>query len=317
MPSCYRFTHFATAMTDHLCPLCRSHDSKLVEVIDAMAISRIYAVKLAVGVRFTVPLLEYRRCHVCGLQYFDPPEPGDAELYEQLQRFDWYYMEDKWEYGYAARHITREGNVLEVGAGRAAFARHVGSDRYLGLEFNDRAIEKARSDGIRLIKQLVEEHAKAGSLYDVVVAFQVLEHVPDPDSFIRGCVACLKPGGKLILSVPAHDGFAEKAVNHVLDMPPHHVSHWSKAVMAYLSERYGLDVLDIAHEPVAAYHVNWAKKVKVEDFLRRRLGLSPKLLDVTWPARLIGLVSLVLARLLPLPVRKDLGHTITAVYRKR
>lgn len=304
-------------MTDHLCPLCKSHDSELLEVIDAVAISRIYAAKLAVGVRFAVPLLEYRRCSVCGLQYFDPSEPGDAELYEQLQRFDWYYMEDKWEYGYAVRYIGRGDRVLEVGAGRAAFAKHVGSDRYAGLEFNDRAIEKARSNGIRLIKQPIEEHAKTCNLYDVVVSFQVLEHVPNPDSFIRGCVACLKPGGKLILSVPAHDGFAEKAVNHVLDMPPHHVSHWSKVVMAYLPGRYGLDVIDIAHEPVAAYHVNWAKKIKVEVFLRRHLGLPRKLLDVTWPARLIGLVSLVLARLLPIPARKDLGHTITAVYRKR
>lgn len=304
-------------MTDHLCPLCKSHDSELVEVIEAAAISRVYAAKLGIGVCITVPLLEYKRCHVCGLQYFDPSEPGDAELYEQLQRFDWYYMENKWEYVYASSHIAREDRVLEVGAGRAAFAKHVGSDRYLGLEFNDRAIENARSDGIRLIKQYVEDHAKTGSIYDIVVSFQVLEHVPDPDSFIRGCVACLKPGGKLILSVPAHDGFAEKAVNHMLDMPPHHVSHWSKAVMLYLSERYGLDVLDITHEPVAAYHINWAKKIKVEDFLRRRLGLSPKLVDVTWPSRLIGLVSLVLARLLPIPVRKDWGHTITGLYRKR
>ena len=305
------------AMTDHLCPLCKSRDPELVEVVEAAAISRVYAAKLGVEARFAVPLLEYLRCRVCGLQYFDPSEPGDAELYEQLQRFDWYYMADKWEYGYAASHIAAKDSLLEVGAGRAAFAKHVGSDRYLGLEFNDRAIEKARSDGIRLIKQFVEEHGRAGSLYDVVVSFQVLEHVPDPDSFIRGCVACLKSDGKLILSVPAHDGFAEKAVNHVLDMPPHHVSHWSKAVMAYLAERYGLDVIEIAHEPVAAYHVNWAKKIKVEDFLRSRLGLPRKLLDVTWPARLVGLISLVLARLLPIPVRKDLGHTITAVYRKR
>lgn len=305
------------AMTDRLCPLCKSHDSELVEVVDAAAISRVYAARLGVEARFTVPLLEYRRCRVCGLQYFDPSEPGDAELYEQLQRFDWYYMQDKWEYGYAASHIAQEDSLLEVGAGRAAFAKRVGSDRYLGLEFNDRAIEKARADGIHLIKQFVEEYAKTGSLHDVVVSFQVLEHVLDPDSFIRGCVACLKSGGKLILSVPAHDGFAGKAVNHVLDMPPHHVSHWSKAVMAYLADRYGLDVIDIAHEPVAAYHVNWAKKIKVEDFLRRRLGLPRKLLDVMWPARLVGLVSLVLARLLPIPVHKDLGHTITAVYRKR
>jgi SAM-dependent methyltransferase len=305
------------AMTDHHCPLCKSHDSELLEVIDAAAIARVYAAKLGIDARFSAPQLQYRHCGVCGLQYFHPPEPGDAQLYEQLQRFDWYYMEEKWEYSYAARHIDRNDRVLEVGAGRAAFAKLVGNDRYTGLEFNDCAIEKAHADGVRLLKQPVEEHAEAGHSYDAVVSFQVLEHVPDPDAFIRGCIACLKAGGKLILSVPAHDGFANKAVNHVLDMPPHHVSHWSKAVMAYLPRRYGLDVIDIAHEPVAAYHVNWAKRIKVEDALRRRLGLPRKLLDVTWSARMIGLVSLVLARFLPISVPMELGHTITAVYRKR
>lgn len=38
--------------------------------------------------------------------------------------------------------------------------------------------------------------------YDLVVAGEVLEHVPDADSFLRGCAALLHPGGRLCVTVP-------------------------------------------------------------------------------------------------------------------
>lgn len=305
------------AMADHCCPLCKSRDSELIDVLDTSAIVKIYVARLGVRPRFSSAQLAYLRCSVCGINYFDPSESGDAELYEQLQRFDWYYMADKWEYDYAAGHVSPKDHVLEVGAGRAAFAKYVGNGRYTGLEYNDRAIQQAGRDGIRLIKQSVEDHARSSHRYDVVVSFQVVEHVSDPDGFIRACLSCLGPGGKLIVSAPAHDGFSGRAINHVLDMPPHHVTHWSKAVMEYLAVRYGLDIIGITHEPIAAYHRTWARRITVENSLRRHFGLPRRLLDVTLLARVFAFVSQLLARLLPIRIRDDLGHTITAVYRKR
>jgi 2-polyprenyl-3-methyl-5-hydroxy-6-metoxy-1,4-benzoquinol methylase len=38
--------------------------------------------------------------------------------------------------------------------------------------------------------------------YELVVAGEVLEHVPDADSFLRGCGALLAPGGRLCVTVP-------------------------------------------------------------------------------------------------------------------
>jgi SAM-dependent methyltransferase len=38
--------------------------------------------------------------------------------------------------------------------------------------------------------------------YQLVIAGEVLEHVPDADAFLRGCAALLSPGGRLCVTVP-------------------------------------------------------------------------------------------------------------------
>src|SRR5207253_8703423 len=38
--------------------------------------------------------------------------------------------------------------------------------------------------------------------YALVVAGEVLEHVPDADAFLRGCAGLLAPGGRLCVTVP-------------------------------------------------------------------------------------------------------------------
>jgi trans-aconitate methyltransferase len=38
--------------------------------------------------------------------------------------------------------------------------------------------------------------------YDLVIAGEVLEHVPDADSFLRGCRSLLAPDGRLCVTVP-------------------------------------------------------------------------------------------------------------------
>jgi len=244
-------------------------------------------------------------------------ETGSESLYEQLQAFDWYYMTDKEEYQIASRFIPAEGVVLEVGSGRAAFASIVGAERYTGLEFNDKAIERAGSVGITLIKETVEDHAKRNKQqYDAVVSFQVLEHVNTPVEFIKGCVDSLKPGGILILAVPSRDGFAGGAVNNILDMPPHHVSHWSELTMRKVAELYGLEVVSIEHESVASYHQYWARKVRVESSFRRIVGIDFKFIDLRFFPRFLSKLAGLIARLSRPSLMGIKGHTIVACYRK-
>lgn len=299
------------------CPLCHGSTTSHLETLSGEELNILYARSVGIPKVLRANQLEYRECPNCKLRFFWPMETGNEALYEQLQAFDWYYMADKEEYQIAMRHLPKEGYVLEVGAGRAAFASLVGVDRYTGLEFNDKAIERAVAVGITLIKEAVEIHAKRNlHQYDAVVSFQVLEHVSTPAEFIKGCVDCLKPGGSLILAVPSSDGFAGEAINNFLDMPPHHVSHWSEITMRKIADLYGLEVISIEYEPVASYHQYWARKVKIESSFRRVLGVNFRLLNLRFFARLISKVAGVVAHLSRFSLVGIKGHTVLACYRK-
>lgn len=299
------------------CPLCGSTSIRSEERIEAANINYLYQRSLGVVNPLGVSMLEYGICGDCGLGFFDPMATGSENFYEDLQKFDWYYMTKKPEYTMALRHLPAAGNILEVGAGRAAFAPLVGRNRYTGLEFNDKAIERAQSTGIFLLKETVEAHAIThAARYDAVVTFQVLEHVADPKSFLQACVDCLAPGGRLMIAVPSADGFLGRAVNSVLDLPPHHVSRWSDATLHMIAAIFSLRCLSVEHEPVADYHLSWARKVQIEAGLRRIFGLGQPIVDVSIGGRAVSLTSAILARLFPIPISHIKGHTVFACYEK-
>lgn len=91
------------------------------------------------------------------------------------------------------------GRILDVGCGDKPYQHLFNSSEYIGLEID--------SEGNR-------ENKKADYFYDgytfpfetdvftAVVCNQVLEHVFDPIRFLSEINRCLKPGGKLLLSVP-------------------------------------------------------------------------------------------------------------------
>lgn len=246
-------------MAANACPACSGNDTATLEVIPAKALITLYAKSFGIDVSsYFGGLSEVRlkRCGQCDLRFFDPPCPGDGVFYENLQRFDWYYQDEKPEYVFAQHHVPPEADVLEVGCGKGAFYSFLPDTvRYTGLEFNDAAVAKGQAAGLHILKESVEQHAQASDRrYDVVCAFQVLEHVPDAAAFVRSCISLLNPRGTLMLAVPAEDSFLALSPDSALNMPPHHVLRWSDLALSNLAQREGLAITQVWHETVAAYH---------------------------------------------------------------
>ena len=72
-----------------------------------------------------------------------------------------------------------------------------------GLDVNEKALSYAvkRTKG-KLIRQSIFGF-KSKKYYDIVGAFDVLEHIRDDEGFLKACHSLLSPKGHLLLTVPA------------------------------------------------------------------------------------------------------------------
>jgi SAM-dependent methyltransferase len=245
------------------CPLCNSFDCEFVKAIETEPLIQRWIAAFGIDVRnefHGVRSLELRKCNRCGLQFFCPGFlAGSARLYEELEKFDWYYLPQKWEHDVALQDISGAANGIEIGCGFGDFVARVRQEKHVsfeGCEQNASAVEITRRKGLLVHLDSIENLAKVRpGVYDSVCSFQVLEHVSNPDSFLKASCAILRPGGKLMLGLPNASSFLRHQFN-LLDLPPHHMTRWTEDVLFRLQEFFPLKLVRVAIEPLANYHVH-------------------------------------------------------------
>ena len=304
------------------CSLCGNNRLQLLQSISTSVICDLVQDDAAADVAQefgVVDRIDYYHCLDCDLRFFHPAVTGSERFYEQLQMLESYYPVEKPEFEFARRYIHPNDTVLEVGCGSGAFGAQAHVAQYVGLEFSAKAAAAARIRGLTVLQESVEGHARSKpAAYDVICTFQVLEHVAQVELFLRGCLAALKPGGLLIISVPSADSFARGIPNFVLDLPPHHVTRWTDRCLGGLPKLLPVDLVALWHEPLQPVHL----RMYIQSVLNRMAyGLVAKIVPAVEPGRIAAAVLSLnwkVSRLLaPLfPANKVRGISVTAVYRK-
>lgn len=133
------------------------------------------------------------------------------------------------------------GRVIEVGCGSGALLRELAlrGHECVGLETSPDAAEVAGQMLAGFPKARVLGKAEPGwdGSFDLLMAFEVLEHIEDDHGALAEWVRWLKPGGKVILSMPAH---MSKWGPH--DAWTGHYRRYGKADMVQLAESAGLTI---------------------------------------------------------------------------
>jgi len=99
----------------------------------------------------------------------------------------------------------RGKKVLEIGCatGDLLLALKERGAQVKGVEISDFAASVARCKDIDVITGTIEDFVVDHSeKYDIVIALQVVEHVPNPTQFFHNIAHLLKEGGVLLLSTP-------------------------------------------------------------------------------------------------------------------
>lgn len=235
---------------------------------------------------------------------------GDSLFYEELQKFDWYYMRWKWEHENCLKYLRKGNKLLEIGSAQGAFMEKLSSMGFLckGLELNLQAVDHCQKKGLQVIGESIQEHAKNNiSTYDFVCSFQVMEHIDNIREVLEASLRVLRTGGILVISVPNNDSFIKYSRNY-LNMPPHHIGLWNKKSLLFLSEIFPIDVIGCDYEPLQDYHKQYFYNAMRAHFAERKTLIGRIILNlfvITFPYNL-WLFS-----------KEKKAFTIQVIYRKK
>lgn len=309
------------------CPISGSSEVTLLEKITTKSLIKAYQDSLDLDVFSElkeVVEIGFYHCQESDIKFFYPMVTGSESFYEKLQKFDWYYQDEKEEYDYATNYIKASDTVLEIGCGKGAFAQKIKSLDYTGLEFSKQAVQFASELRLNILNESIEDHAiKNSESYDVVCSFQVLEHVARPSSFIKSSIKCLKPGGLLIYSIPSADSFIT-FFNDILNLPPHHLTWYSDESLEYIGKLFELKVINIHHDSLTKVSRRRYKHYLILRYLQKLIHYPSKsnLIDHSIHYRIMSKVASVGARIIPsLSLDSDhelkpYGQSVTIVYEK-
>ena len=106
--------------------------------------------------------------------------------------------------------------------------------------------------------------------YDMVAALDVIEHIPDDKAALEGIARILKPGGKLVMTVPAHQWMwsAHDVVNH-------HQRRYSKRSFGTLIERSPLTLESIGYLNSLLFPVAMAQRLASKVTGKEDANLAP------------------------------------------
>ncbi len=244
-----------------LSPLTKTNNVFLERKIDKKKIIEAYLdYKIDVSPYFNkVEHVSVYKCNETGYRFYHEFNlSGDSSFYEHFQQFDWYYMPWKWEHEITKEYILPNNSILEVGCAHGSFIKKINElfplQNTVGLELNETAITK--TDKWEIKNETVQSFSlKNTESFDLVCSFQVLEHISDVHSFIQSSVACLKKGGKLIISVPNNNASFIKSGENCLNMPPHHMGLWDEHSLRSLETIFPLKVINVHFEELQEYHL--------------------------------------------------------------
>ena len=109
------------------------------------------------------------------------------------------------------------GRLLEIGCGTGGFL-HLAESHFdvEGIDISKYAVQQLQPHfGERVRVGNVEKNSLPHNRYNVVIVYNILEHLRTPEKVVKRIYAALKPGGVMIGSVPNNQTFLGSSITRM------------------------------------------------------------------------------------------------------
>ncbi|MCB9140269.1 MAG: class I SAM-dependent methyltransferase [Caldilineaceae bacterium] len=94
--------------------------------------------------------------------------------------------------------------VLDIGGGAGNMAHHLAHyGNVIDLDYSPRPLAVAQQRGLEALQGAGNQLPFGNAVFDVVALLDTVEHIADEFGVFEECLRVLKPGGRLIVTVPA------------------------------------------------------------------------------------------------------------------
>ena len=138
-----------------------------------------------------------------------------------------------------------EIKLLDIGAGYGFFrkAAEEAGIKTTGLEISAYANQASKElFGLSAVKGEIQDYFP-GNKFEIICAFDVIEHFQNPDSLIENIIRLLKKNGTLAIRTPNLDSLEFKALGgKFYSIKPEHLNYFSPKSLSYLLTKYGFQI---------------------------------------------------------------------------
>lgn len=165
------------------------------------------------------------------------------------------------------------GRILDVGCDTGTFLAYMQSQAGAvgtGVDISPFAVEAGRRRGLDLRLGTLESVGFPEAGFDVVCAFDLVEHVSDPRAFLREACRILKPGGILVIETPNYAGLVYR-LGRILGRsrltpdllspyqarlwPAFHVQYFTRRSLAAAVTRAGLEPVTVSGRELSRHEL--------------------------------------------------------------